>query len=231
MMAEIAQLRLPFEDAPRYEAADFVPAPSNEAAMSWLSRDDWPDHRLAIWGPEGCGKTHLLRIWADRRQALLLEGAALAELPDLPVSGGIAVDDADQVADAESLLHLLNSARDRSLSVLLAAREAPARWAVPLPDLSSRLRAINAVEIDAPDDALLEALVVRAMAQRQLAVPANLPRYLVRHWTRSAAGMLEAVRRLDAAGMAKGKAITLPFAIKILGLKPSADGESFDSGP
>jgi chromosomal replication initiation ATPase DnaA len=223
-MAGVGQLRLPFEDTLRYEAADFVAAESNEAAMSWLGRDDWPDRRLAIWGPEGCGKTHLLHVWAGRRQASILDGRALAGMPDLPMAGGVAVDDADRIADEEALLHLLNTARDRGLFVLLGARPAPARWAVSLPDLSSRLRAVNAVEIAAPDDGLLEALVIRAMAQRQLEVPANLAPYMVRHWTRSAAGILEAVRRLDEASLAQGRAITRRFAAEVLGLKSSADG-------
>jgi chromosomal replication initiation ATPase DnaA len=222
-MADIGQLPLPFDDTPRYEAVDFVVASSNAAAMSWLNREDWPDRRLAIWGPEGCGKTHLLRVWADPRQAPILDGPALGGLPDLPLNGGVAVDDADRIMDAEALLHLLNTARDRGLFVLLAARTPPARWAVSLPDLSSRLRAISAVGIDAPDDALLEVLVMRAMAQRQLEVPANLVRYLVRHGARSAADVLEAVRRLDEASLAEGRPITRPFAAEILGLKPSAE--------
>jgi chromosomal replication initiation ATPase DnaA len=222
-MAETGQLRLPFDDTPGYEAVDFVVASSNEAAMSWLGREDWPDRRLAIWGPEGCGKTHLLRVWADPRQAPILDGPALGGLPDLPLNGGVAVDDADRIVDAEALLHLLNTARDRGLFVLLAARTAPARWAVPLPDLSSRLRAISAVGIEAPDDTLLEVLVMRAMAQRQLEIPANLARYLVRHGTRSAAGVLDAVQRLDEASLAEGRPITRPFAAEILGLKQSAE--------
>jgi chromosomal replication initiation ATPase DnaA len=220
MMAENGQLRLPFDETPRYDAIDFVVTSSNETAMSWLGREDWPDRRLAIWGPEGCGKTHLLRVWADARQAPILDGPALRGLPDLPENGGIAVDNADRIVDAEALLHLLNTARDRGLFVLLAARTAPARWAVSLPDLSSRLRAISAVGIEAADDTLLEVLVMRAMAQRQLEVPDNLPRYLVRHGIRSAAGMLDAVQRLDKASLAEGRPITRTFAAEILGFRP-----------
>ena len=66
-------------------------------------------------------------------------------------NGALALDDADTVAAEPLLLHLLNTARDRGLRVLLAGRTPPSRWPVRLPDLSSRLRAITAVEIRPPE--------------------------------------------------------------------------------
>ena len=69
------QLPLPFPHQPSYAAADFLAAGSNEAALAWLARTgDWPDHRLALWGEAGCGKTHLLRIWAIRHGATVMDG-------------------------------------------------------------------------------------------------------------------------------------------------------------
>ena len=69
----IAQLPLPFRHRPDYASADFLRAASNDAAMAWLDRTaEWPDHRLALWGEAGCGKTHLLHIWARRSGAALL---------------------------------------------------------------------------------------------------------------------------------------------------------------
>ena len=84
---------------------------------------EWPGHRLALWGEAGRGKTHLLHIWAERTGAALRSGAALAGLPELPTVG-IALDDADAVADESALLHLLNAAGEAGLPVLLAARHA-----------------------------------------------------------------------------------------------------------
>ncbi|HVY18108.1 MAG TPA: chromosomal replication initiator DnaA [Rhodopila sp.] len=221
-MTEQDQLPLPFQNRPDYDPADFVPASSNDAALRWLARDDWPDRRLALWGPEGCGKTHLLHIWTQRHAGTLLDGRTLADLSGLPDGGCLALDDADQVRDPELLLHLLNTARDRGLKLLLAARSAPARWPVSLPDLSSRLRAINAVEIDGPDDTLLQMLLVRALAVRQLDVAETARTWLLRHTPRTASGVQEAVRRLDMESLQQHKPITRAFAARVLGT-PEAD--------
>ena len=195
------QLMLPFPHVPGFAAADFLIAPSNEAAMAWIGRvQDWPEHRLLLWGQTGCGKTHMLHLWADRIGGTLLPGPTLRGIPTVPAGGGIAVDDADLAAEEEALLHLLNAAREAGRPVLMAARTPPARWAIQLPDLASRLRAVTAIEIMPPEDSLLRALLARLLADRQLAVPAALQEWLLLRLPRTPAALREAVARLDGAG-------------------------------
>ena len=162
------QLTLSIFHGPRFAPADFHAAPSNADACAWLRRTaEWPNHRLALWGEAGRGKTHLLHIWAERAGAVLRTGAGLSGLPDIP-QAGVAIDDADAVAEERALLHLLNAAAEAGVPVLLAARAPPSRWPVRLPDLASRLRAMTAVEIGPPEDDLLRALLARLLADRQL---------------------------------------------------------------
>ncbi len=216
-MTLIAQFPLPFPHAQEFLDADFLRFPSNEAALSWLARPaDWPGGRLALFGEPGCGKTHLLHIWARRHGAAHLSGPALSGLPDLPAGGGIALDDADRSSDEIALLHLLNAAAEAGQKLLIAGREPPARWPVRLPDLASRLRAITAIRIDPPEDALLAALLARLLSDRQLAVPAPVQRYLLLHLPRSHAALAEAARRLDIAGLARGARITHRVADQVL---------------
>ncbi|HVC63676.1 MAG TPA: chromosomal replication initiator DnaA [Acetobacteraceae bacterium] len=211
------QIPLPFLHQPAYAAADFLAATSNEAALAWLDRTaDWPDHRLALWGEPGCGKTHLLRLWAGPRGAALLAGPALQGLPAPPTTGGVALDDAAAIPDEAALLHLLNAAREAGLPVLLAARTPPTRWPVRLPDLASRLRAIASVEIPPPEDSLLRALLLRLLSDRQLAVRPDLQDWLLLRLPRSPAALREAVARLDQAALAAGGAVTRPIAAAVL---------------
>jgi len=200
------QMPLPFPRETRPAAAsDFVLAASNDAALTWLDRvADWPQGRLALWGQAGCGKTHLLRRWADTSGAHYLTGPELPgldELPELPGTAGLAIDSADEMAEEATLLHLLNAAAEARLPVLLAARAAPARWPVRLRDLASRLRAMTAVEILPPDDGLLRILLVRLLAARQQRVTEATREWLLSHLPRTLAAMSEAVARLDRASL------------------------------
>jgi chromosomal replication initiation ATPase DnaA len=215
MPSDRLQLLLPFPHAPGYDQRDFLPAASNQEALAWLATD-WPDRRLALWGPEGCGKSHLLHIWAEQAGARVLSGQALQDLDFVPETGALALDDADTVASEPLLLHLLNTARDRLLRVLLSGRAPPSRWAIRLPDLSSRLRAITAVEIRPPGDDLLAALLVRLLAERQLSVAQPVQDWLLTHLPRSPGALRQVVDRLDRASLASGKPITRSFAARVI---------------
>ena len=216
MSGPARQLPLPFGQQPGYAAADFIAAPSNAAARDWLARPAaWPNGRLILWGEPGCGKTHLLHVWAAAQGATRLDGAALRGLP-CPPAAPLAVDDADAAADAPSLLHLLNMAAEAGQPVLLTARQPPARQACALPDLASRLRAAQAVEIRPPEDDLLAALLTHLAAGRQLLLSLPVQNYLLTHLPRTAAALREAVARLDRAGLDRQARISRGLAATVL---------------
>jgi len=207
------QFALPFPQTQHYRAEDFLAGPCNDAAMTWLADPAvWPGRRLAVFGAAGTGKTHLLHVFCERTGAMLLPGPALRRLQAPPVAPALAIDDADCAPDPRSLLHLLNAAAEASQPVLLAARTAPAHWGFGLPDLVSRLRAITTVRLDAPDDALLRALLARLCADRQLAVPVTVQDYLLARLPRTGSALREAVARLDRMSLALGRRVSLAAA-------------------
>jgi chromosomal replication initiation ATPase DnaA len=207
-----------------YVPQDFLLAAANAQACAWLDTpQDWPGARLALYGEEGTGKTHLLHLYAARRNAVFLSGSAVRDFLDLP-KAAIVIDDADTAPDAESLLHLLNAAAERGLPVLLAARTPPARWSTCLPDLQSRLRATTAVELGQPDEALLRSLLARLIADRQLRVDEPVQDYLLARLPRTGAAMREAAARLDRASLAAGKRVSRRIAAEVLAGMGEDDG-------
>ncbi|EHL97855.1 hypothetical protein HMPREF9946_03901, partial [Acetobacteraceae bacterium AT-5844] len=132
-MAAQRQLALPL-DLPHSFAGEVLPDRSNAEALAWLDRlDAWPNGRLAIFGPAGVGKSHLLRQVADAHGWRVLEGPALR---GVPTPAPTVLDDADGVAEEAALFHLINACAAARLPLLLAGRAPPARWPVALPDLA-----------------------------------------------------------------------------------------------
>ncbi len=218
------QLALPFAEEQNYATADFCNAPSNAMARDWLARPDaWSNGRLVLWGEAGCGKTHLLHIWAAATGAAIINGASLQGM--IRPLGPVAIDDADIVPDPRALLHLLNAAAEAGHKVLMAARLPPARQSYKLADLTSRLRAAEAVEIRAPEDELLALLLTRLAADRQLALSISLRNFLLNHLPRTAAALREAVARLDRAARDLGIKINRQLACQLLSdfLEPERD--------
>ena len=117
----------------------------------------------------------------------------------LGTARAVAIDDAEG-ADEEALLHLYNMLAERQGHLLLAAREPPARWTIRLADLRSRLLAAPAVAVDAPDDALLGAVLVKLFADRQLRISEDLIAYLLPRIERSFAAAQDDRRRARSGG-------------------------------
>jgi chromosomal replication initiation ATPase DnaA len=210
------QLALDLGHAESFARDDFLSGPSNAAALGMIERwPDWPAPVLSLVGPEGSGKSHLAAIWAAEAGARFLSGRALADanLPVALATGALVVEDlAAGDFDERALFHLLNLAREEEAFVLLTARTALAGLNATIPDLASRLRAIPAVTLPPPDDALLRAVLVKLFADRQLAVDEVLVAYLLTRLERSFAAAKAAVLRLDAEALRLQRPVTRALA-------------------
>ena len=107
-------------------------------------------------------------------------------MPGALATGALVIEDlAPSDIDERALFHLLNLARQEEADVLMTARTQPAGWALELPDLLSRLRAVPVVTLAPPDDALLRALIVKLCIDRQLSVDEALVNYVASRIERS----------------------------------------------
>ena len=219
-------MSLGLESPPRFTREAFVVAASNAAAVEAL--DDWPGPLggvLALVGPHGAGKSHLLTAWAERTGAILLQGevAALADLDALE-GRRVALDDAERVDD-ETLFHLINLAGAEGAGLVLAAREPPAAWAVELPDLRSRLNAARVVSLGPPDDAVLRGVLVRFFEQHAVRPSPELLEYLIRRIPRSVPAARSTVRRLIEHAAPMQRPVTRSLAREILETDTESDDQ------
>ncbi|MFZ1479477.1 MAG: chromosomal replication initiator DnaA, partial [Paracoccaceae bacterium] len=106
--------------------------------------------------------------------------------------------------------------------LLLTAAAPPRDWGLHLADLLSRLQAAPVAQLQAPDDALLSAVLIKLFADRQITVPPNLIPYLVARMPRSIDAARALVADLDARALQDGRAITRALAADLL---DSAGGE------
>jgi chromosomal replication initiation ATPase DnaA len=214
------QLALDLPHRTAFGRSDFMVSDSNIVAVERIDRwPDWPCAALVLHGPPGCGKSHLIHVWRESASALIITGESLTEalVPRLiqEVPRQIAVDDAERASES-ALLHLYNSCIEHQGSLLITACHPPGSWRVVLADLRSRLRAIPVVEIGAPDDALLGAVLVKHFADRQLHVAPQVIAYLLRRIDRSFAAAEKIVACLDRAALSNGGPVTIALARKVL---------------
>jgi chromosomal replication initiation ATPase DnaA len=212
-----AQLAFDFPHCPSFADTDFLIAPCNADAVAWIDRwPDWPSTALALIGPSGAGKTHLASIFAARTGAVSILPIRLAGIDPIALLGParvVVIDEPEPLlaerAAMEGLFHLYNCLAAVKGQLLLTGCRAPARWGVSLPDLASRLATASVVEIAAPDDVLLAAILSKLFADRQLRPSVDVIRYILTRIERSPATFSALVAEIDRRALAGGRAVTM----------------------
>lgn len=221
------QLPLDLGHGTGYSRDELVVSAANQQAVALVdSWPDWPSPVVILAGPTGSGKTHLASIWQEKTGALQLDGHRLggggADFGNRPVL----IDDIDAAPfSEEALFHLINTVRAAGSHLLLTARRFPSAWEVTLPDLASRLKAAAMVEIYEPDDLLLDGVITKLFADRQIEVEPHVVQYLARRIERSLATAMRVVARLDRMAMEQKTRITRALAAGAISSMDEGQGE------
>ena len=215
----MGQLPLELGFAPRYGADDFLVDASNADAYDTIVRwPEWSDRVTVLVGPEGSGKTHLASIWSEAAGAQTWQGDRLREASPTDVAqSNVVIDDADRVGGAEAtLFHVLNIAREGRCFLLLTARQAPDQWRLQVPDLLSRLRLAPLLQLEAPSDDLIRAVLVKLLLDRQLLVDQAVVDFAAIRIHRSLGRVRRLVEALDRTSLANNRRITRPVVTEVL---------------
>jgi chromosomal replication initiation ATPase DnaA len=249
-------LTLPFNPGASFARTDLYVGRANRAVVEFIDRwPDWPAPVVVLTGAEASGKSHLSAIMAEALGGRRFDTASIdwhavaAELGAGRLAGGgvlhegppgsdrgrlIIVEDAGVGLDEAGLFHLINAVLGGAASLVLTARTPPSEWRLAVPDLVSRLRAATPIVIDSPDDATLEAILVKHFADRQTVVDPAVITFSVSRMERSYAAAQKLVADLDRAAIARKSAVTRALVAEVLAsnwsepLLPGLEGDPAD---
>lgn len=236
------QLPLEFYHRPYMSKDDFMPAACNFEAYRLI--DSWPVwtyFAACIYGPEGCGKTHLANIFSEKVSIIehypykipCIKAQELTiEMPRQLLSRHfcLIVEDLTANINQEALFNLYNIYRDEGGCILFTSNEAPARINFSLPDLRSRMNIVPSIEIKEPDDDLLSALLVKLFMDRQITITPDLIKYILANMQRSFAYARKLVDETDRVSLANKRAVSLPIIKEAMNnLEDKRQGELFEA--
>lgn len=212
-----AQIPLNLALRPDYRSTRFVSGQSNaEARDALLQFPNWPHGALALIGDAGTGKTHLGHGWIGDHNGLALSPSESLASAAKWRGRALWVDNAS-TASEELLFGLINMAHAKDITgLLLTDRRLPSQWSVAIPDLRSRLGALQVARIDPPDDALLSAIYDKLFLDRGLKVNEALISYLMLRVERSVDAARSVVAALDQAAAEQKVNVNRSFASKII---------------
>ena len=202
---------------------DFFISATNAQALTALDASQtWPGRKMVLTGPPAAGKTHLAHVWAAESEATLHPALSLAsaDIAALAMLPAVVIEDCETLGQSpiaqQGMFHLHNMLAAKGAALLMTAAGPPRDWGMTLPDLASRVQAAPVTRIDAPDDTLLSAVLIKLFADRQIAVTPALIAYVLPRMDRSFAAARALVIALDAAALARGTGVTRALAATLL---------------
>lgn len=219
--SDILQLALNFPHRPSLGREDYLVSPCNQNAVNFIEQwPNWPYFALCIYGPTGCGKTHLANVFAGifaqktkfpyRIPVVRAEQLSLNKIRNsFETCQCLVVENLEKLCNEKDLFHIYNMYRDEGGYILFTSEKAPARLNISLPDLRSRLNIIPTVEIDFPDNQLLSALLIKLFADRQITPSPEIINYMLNNMQRSFNYARQLVQEIDNISLSRKRAISI----------------------
>lgn len=228
------QLPLPVRLRASSVFSSYVAGPNEHAVRTLQARQFGISPVVFLYGPHATGKTHLLQAMCaqtDMQQqavgylavndllecgAELLDGSAQLDT--------LCLDDVDVLLEDmtwnRALFNLHRELEERRGKMILAVRQPPAAFHMPLADLASRILAGTILRLQPLDEAQqLQALRLHA-TQRGLELPDDALNYLLRRLPRDMTTLCAFLDELDVASLAAQRKLTVPFIKAVLDRKP-----------
>jgi DnaA family protein len=193
---------------------NFVPGRNREALAALQRLRHASDRSIYLWGAQGCGRTHLLAALARGVNVYWWHGDLAPEQPGISL-----VDEVDQLDDAAqiALFNRLNAVRAHANCRCVVAGSLPPAQLALREDLRSRLAWGLVYQLHPlSDEEKVQALAAHA-ASRGVRTEPEVFEFLLRRLPRDMRTLVAALDALDAAALARKKALTLALAKELLG--------------
>lgn len=201
---------------------NFYPA-GNALLLKALQQGE--ERMVYLWGPQGCGKSHLLQavchatatkglapVYLPLQELVALSPAILQGLEQQAL---IAIDDIQVIAGRsqweQALFHLYNRVRDQGQRLVVSGNVAPAGLALNLPDLTSRLGWGPVFQLSPLTDTDKGAALLMRARRRGLEMGDEVVEYLLRRCPRDMDSLFNLLNLLDQASLAAQRRLTIPF--------------------
>ena len=215
----MGQLVFKFPFKTKYYEQDYYVSSNNFSAYRLIENwPNWPDKWVNIFGPKGCGKTHLSNILKKKINAILVKASNLDDkiLNTMKSKECLIIDDYNEDIDENLLYSILNHANQFNQYIVINSLMAVKKSNVKLNDLKSRLNSFIDLGIDLPTDDLLRVIITKSFSDKQIKVNVKILEYILKNIDRSYEKIFKLIKEIDEVSLSTGKSININLIKKVL---------------
>jgi len=216
------QLTFKFPFKTSYFEKDFYVSSNNFLAYRLVeSWPKWTSNYINIYGPRGCGKTHLGNILKKKIDSIIIESKNFNEkkLDVLKTKKCLIVDNYNNDIDEKLLYTTINLIDQTNKFIVINSTIPIKKMIINLKDLKSRIDSFTSLGIDLPSDELLRVIITKSFSDKQIEINVKLLEYIIKNIDRSYEKVFKFIRDIDKASLSSGKSININLIKKVLNEK------------
>ena len=215
----MSQLIFKFPFKTNYFEEDFYVSTNNFSAYKLIeSWPKWSGRYVNIFGPHGCGKTHLANIFKKKINSFFIKSSELNNnsLSIIKLKDCLIIDDYNNNIEEKLFYSILNQSHQSNQYVIVNSLQSIKLSSVKLNDLKSRFDNFIDIGIDLPTDDLIRVILTKNFSDKQVKVEAKLLEYVLKNIIRSYDAVYNLIDRVDSLSLSTGKSININLIKKVL---------------
>ena len=216
----MSQLVFKFPFKTKYYQQDYYVSSNNFSAYRLIeSWPNWPDKWVNIFGPKGCGKTHLSNILKKKinlihiMDAKKVDNETISKFEKLDC---LIIDNFEKNIDEKMFYSLLNQSKQSESYLLVNSILPLGNIKFDLKDLRSRTESFINLGIELPTDDLLRVIISKSFSDKQIEITPKISEYIIKNIERSNEKVFKFIKEIDDLSLSSGKSININLIKKVL---------------
>ena len=216
----MSQLVFKFPFKKQYFEQDYYVSNNNFSAYKLIEGwPKWPDKWLNIFGPTGCGKTHLSNILIQKINlskiisAKDINNESINQIKELDC---LIIDDYKNDIDENLFYTILNHSKQNDSFIVINSVYPIKDYKFTLTDLKSRAQSFVNLGIELPSDDLLRVIISKSFSEKQIEISPKISEYVIKNIERSYEKVFKFIKEIDDLSLSSGKSININLIKKVL---------------
>ena len=216
----MSQLVFKFPFKTKYYEQDYYVSSNNFAAYRLIeSWPNWPDKWVNIYGPKGCGKTHLSNILKKKMSLVKIFDAKKIDeekISKFEKLDCLIIDNYENNIDENFFYSILNHFKQLDTYVVVNSFLPIKNMKLELKDLKSRAESFVSLGIELPTDDLLRVIISKSFSEKQIEISPKISEYIIKNIERSYEKVFKFIKEIDDLSLSSGKSININLIKKVL---------------
>ena len=214
------QLVFKFPFKTKYYEQDYYVSSNNFSAYRLIeSWPNWPDKWVNIFGPKGCGKTHLSNILKKKLNSVEILDAKNIDNETISKFGQLdclIIDNYEKNIHEKIFYSILNQSKQSDNYVVINSILPIKDIRFELKDLQSRAESFMNLGIELPTDDLLRVIISKSFSDKQIEINPKISEYIIKNIERSYEKVFKFIKEIDDLSLSSGKSININLIKKVL---------------